>query len=158
MLAVLSVLLIAAPARPPATPLAFAELFTPTSRELRPSDKLRALVGQRVELTGFMAKMELPPRGGFWLTPAPVVCDEAGAGTGDLPPHALFVVVRSHEGRAVPWAPRALRVTGVLEVGHRVEPDGGTTHVRLILDRLPDPAGRPARPPLHRSTSRTSTH
>ncbi len=130
-----------APAHPPvaeATPLSFREFFDPSPRELTPSARLLELNGKRVKLVGFMAKMELPPRGAFYLTPEPIVCDESGGGTADLPPNAVYVLVRSLPDEEVPWAPRALEVTGVLEIGHRVEPDGRSTHVRLTLDRPED--------------------
>jgi len=119
-------------------PLAFTELVRPTSTALVPTQKLLSLKGKRVRLTGFMAKMEYPSKGAFWLTQSPVVCDEAGAGTGDLPPNAVFVVVRSLAAENVPFTPRPLEVTGVLDVGYRAEPDGRATHIRLILDRLED--------------------
>ncbi|MGZ6130983.1 MAG: hypothetical protein ACXWLF_03095 [Myxococcaceae bacterium] len=133
-------------------PLAFSELVRPTSTALVPTAKLLSLKGRRVRLTGFMARMELPSKGAFWLTQSPVFCDEAGAGTGDLPPSAVFVVVRSLAGEPVPFTPRLLEVTGVLEVGYRAEPDGRATHIRLILDRLEDlPSTSSRAPPSSKS-------
>jgi hypothetical protein len=128
--------------------LSFADLVVGSSRGLRPSAKLLALQGKRVKLTGFMAKMELPPSGGFYLAAQPVTCDEAGGGSADLPPNAVYVVVRSHAGHTVSYTPRPLEVTGVLDVGHRVEPDGRATHIRITLDRtddLPAPTRSPER-------------
>jgi hypothetical protein len=46
--------------------------------------------------------------------------------------------VRSHAGQTVPFTTRRLEVTGTLEVGHRVEPDGRSTHIRITLDRTDD--------------------
>jgi hypothetical protein len=141
----LALALAAAPPDAGAAPprLAFEGMLVPTARELRPSPKVKALAGHRVTLVGYMAKLEVAPRGAFYLTPTPVVCDEAGAGTADLPPNAVFVVVRSLQGETVPWTPRLLELTGVLEVGAREEPDGRATHLRLILDRAEDLGAAP---------------
>lgn len=128
-------------------PLAFSELVRPSSTALVPTQKLLSLKGKRVRLAGFMAKMEFPSKGAFWLTQSPVVCDEAGAGTGDLPPNAVFVVVRSLAGEVVPFTPRPLEVTGVLDVGYRAEPDGRATHIRVTLDRVEDLPSAAAKPP-----------
>jgi hypothetical protein len=130
--------------------LAFSEFFEASSAELKPSARLIALSGRRVKLVGFMAKMEVAPKGAFYLTPRPVSCDEEGGGTADLPPEAVFVVVRSSAGREIPHTPRALEVTGLLEVGYRVEDDDRVTHVRLVLDRpqdLPGASPKRSRPP-----------
>jgi hypothetical protein len=118
--------------------LSFCEFFDPSARELKPSARLLGLKGKRVRLVGFMANMELPPRGAFYLTPRPIACDEAGGGTADLPPEAVLVLVRSRAGESVPFSPRALEVTGVLDLGPREEEDGRTSMIRLTLDRPPD--------------------
>jgi hypothetical protein len=123
-------------ADPPA--LSFHEFFQPSRRDLQPSARLMALKGKRVRLVGFMAHMELPPRGAFYLTPRPIVCDEAGGGTADLPPETVLVLVRSLAGKTVPFTRRALEVTGVLGIGPREEEDGRTSMIRLTLDRPPD--------------------
>ena len=130
-------------AEPPS--LAFAEFFTTEGGELKPSPRLQALAGQRVKVVGFMARMEVAPKGAFYLTPRPVSCDEEGGGTADLPLEAVFVIVRSSFGKDIPHTARALEVTGRLEVGYRVEPDDRVTHIRLLLDRPQDLAGPPAR-------------
>lgn len=121
--------------------LAFGDFFETSSQELKPSVRLLALSGQRVKLVGFMAKMEVAPKGAFYLTPRPVACDEEGGGTADLPPEAVYVVVRSSSGQEIPHTPRALEVTGRLEVGYHVEPDDRVTHIRLLLDRPQDLLG-----------------
>jgi hypothetical protein len=137
-----------------AEPLAFGELFVASARELRPSPRLQALAGHRVRLTGFMVKMEDPPRGAFYLAPRPVDCDESGAGTGDLPPEVVRVVVRSSPEEVLPWVPRPLEVTGVLELGPQPDGAGRVSAIRIVLDRPgaeePDSsqpgAGRPRTP------------
>ena len=93
-----------------------------------------------------MVKMELAPKGAFDLTPRPVSCDEEGGGTADLPPEAVYVVVRSSPGEEVPYTPRALEVTGLLEVGYHVEDDERVTHIRLLLDRPQDLLGTAPQP------------
>jgi hypothetical protein len=124
--------------KPPVTVIKFSEFFVATPRELKPSSRLQSLSGKRVRLTGFMAKMEIAPEGAFYLTPEPVVCDEAGGGTADLPPTAVRVIVRSLQGQMVPYSPRVLDVSGVLDLGYRVEEDGRGTQIRLTLDQLED--------------------
>lgn len=121
--------------------LAFGDFFETPSQELKPSARLQELAGQRVKLVGFMAKMEVAPKGAFYLTPRPVSCDEEGGGTADLPPEAVYVVVRSAAGQEIPHSPRALEVTGRLEVGYHVGPDDRVTHIRLLLDRPQDLLG-----------------
>src|SRR5256885_684817 len=54
-----------------ATPLAFDEFLAPSTRELKPSAKLAGLNGRRVRMVGFMAHMESPPAGAFYLCPRP---------------------------------------------------------------------------------------
>lgn len=125
-------------------PVAFKEFLEATPSSLRPSAKLASLCGRRVKLVGFMAKMEVAPKGAFYLTPRPVSCDEEGGGTADLPPEAVYVRVRSLAGQEIPWAPNALEVTGLLEVGYHVEEDDRVTHIRLVMDRPQDLV--PARP------------
>jgi len=118
-------------ASPSATPLDFREFFAGGEGELKPSAKLLGLAGRRVRLIGFMARMEEPPDGAFYLCPRPVVCDESGGGTGDLPVEAVLVMVPSARGRKVPFVNRAVEVTGILSVGS----DGaGSWPLRLQLD------------------------
>lgn len=75
-------------------------------------------------------------KGAFFLCAAPTVLAEGGAGTGDLPPTAVLVVVPGAEDRAIPHTPRSLSLVGRLEIGSRVEPDGWVSHIRLILDPI----------------------
>ncbi len=121
--------------------LSFKEFFEGTNAELKPSATLLQLNGKRVRLIGFMVQMETPPTGAFYLYSRPITCDEEGAGTADLPPETVFVIVGSLTGKAVPFIPRAVEVTGILEVGNRQETDGRVSFIRLVLDR---PDGVPA--------------
>lgn len=138
----------AAPDAGPAV-LRFTDLVVPSRRGLEPSQRIRALAGQRVRMVGFMARMEEPPTGGFWLTAAPVTCDEEGGGTGDLPPDAVFVEMPSAAGVAITWRPEPLEVVGTLSIGLRADADGRVSLVRLQLDRLPQPG--PAQAPATRA-------
>lgn len=139
--------------------LKFHDMFVPTSGKLALSDTARSLVGKRARLTGFMVDMELPVAGGFYLAEKPVTTDESGNGTADLPPGAVFVIVRSRAGQLMPFIPGAIRVTGIFDAGYRAESDGRSTMLRLTLDRpedlrhdraraVPRPAPRIA-PPAH---------
>jgi hypothetical protein len=120
--------------------LAFTEVFEPSPTGIRPSARLRELAGRRVQMVGFMAHMEIPPRGAFYLCPRPVFADEGGGGTADLPPNAIRVVVRSASRQEFPFIPGPLEATGTLEVGRHEEEDGTVSSVRLILDRPEDAA------------------
>ncbi len=155
-LAVTLALLATAPvaARDAIPMLPFAELLEPTGDALRPTTRAAALAGRRVRLDGFMARMEDSPRGGFWLVPRPLACDESGGGTGDLPPEAVFVVVRSAARRAIAFRPGALSVTGVLELGPRADADGRVSSIRVVLDR-PHAA---TRSPSQRSPRNSEVH
>jgi len=131
-------------AQPPR--ITFPELLTLSASGIRPTVRLRELSGHRVRMAGFMAKMEIAPKGGFYLTPRPVSCDEEGGGTADLPPGSVYVVVRSAAGQEIPYSPRALEVSGVLEVGPRQEEDQRVTAIRLLLDRPQDLLGASPKP------------
>jgi hypothetical protein len=116
-------------------PLAFSEYFRTGTARLEPSAKLLSLDGQRVRLTGFMAHMEDGPPGAFYLASRPVECDEGGAGTGDLPPDAVLVVVPWASGAEIPFLPGPLEVVGVLQLGPATRADGAPARIRIVLDR-----------------------
>ncbi len=118
--------------------LSFKEFFVLKNGELTPAPRLLALNGKRVRLVGFMAQLESPTLGGFYLCPRPIICDEEGAGTADLPLENVLVIVRSMSGKEIPFNPRALEVAGILEVGNHQGSDGRISFVRLILDRPAD--------------------
>lgn len=140
-----------------AAPLQFREFFELAADELKPSAKLLSLDGKRVRIVGFMAQMELPPSGAFYLVPRPVYATEAGAGTADLPPDAVLVVARSARDREIEFVARPLEVTGVLKLGPHAaggeeEVAGHPSSIRIILD------GPPRQQQWRRqSTSRSST-
>ena len=137
----------AAPSPAP-EPLSFHEFFESSASALRPSVRLLALVGKRVRLVGYMARMESPPKGGFFLCASPVLATEAGGGTADLPPDAVLVVVRSAAGKELAHIRRPLEVTGVLELGPAVDEDGRLSRVRVVLDG-PAPGSTAEKPLVH---------
>src|SRR5262245_28000336 len=55
-----------------ATSIEFREFFEADASELKPSATLLGLNGRRARLVGFMAHMEQPPSGAFYLCPIPV--------------------------------------------------------------------------------------
>lgn len=115
--------------------LSFKEIFEASPRELKPSQKLLSLNGKRVTMVGYMAQMEMPPEGAFYLASQPVACGEGGGGTADLPPDAVLVIVRSAKGRKLEHIARRIEVTGILEVGNRASEDGQVSAIRMILDQ-----------------------
>jgi hypothetical protein len=129
-----------------AVQISFSDLLVPGPR-LTPSPKLAALAGRRVRMVGFMAELEAPPRGAFYLTARPVRCDEGGGGTGDLPPDAVRVIVRSASDQEIPFYPGAIEVAGVLDLGAGADEEGRPSSFRITLDR-PEDIGRstPASP------------
>jgi hypothetical protein len=137
-------LLAASPASPAergeAVQISFSDLLVPGPR-LAPSPKLAALAGRRVRLVGFMAELEDPPRGAFYLTARPVRCDEGGGGTGDLPPDAVRVIVRSASDQEIPFYPGAIEVAGVLALGPGADEAGRPSSFRITLDRPTTPSG-----------------
>jgi hypothetical protein len=114
--------------------LAFSDFFRPASTKLQPSDRLLALHGQRVRIVGFMAQMEDGPSGAFYLAARPVNCDEGGAGTGDLPPDAVLVVVPWSAGAEIRFLPGPLEVVGTLHLGAATRQDGSPSRIRIVLD------------------------
>jgi hypothetical protein len=123
--------------------LLLSELVESGPAGLGPSVKARAHAGRRVRLVGFMAHMEEPQVGAFWLAPHPVECDEGGGGTGDLPPEAVRVVVRSRPAEAVEHLEGPIAVTGVLEVGNQPDAGGRVSAFRLLLDAPDQPSVSP---------------
>ncbi|GAC1535490.1 MAG: hypothetical protein NVS2B9_00760 [Myxococcales bacterium] len=113
--------------------LSFGELFEKQG-ELRPSQHVQGLAGKRVRVDGFMAHLEQPPKGAFWLCRKPLVIDEGGAGTGDLPVESILVILTPPTDQDVPPLHRPLRVEGRLEVGSKQAPDGTLSFFRIVLD------------------------
>jgi len=126
-----------APKKDGASPVAVAvgQLVEANGRALAPSRRALALAGKPVRLLGYMVHTEEPTRGAFWLASRPVECDEGGAGTGDLPPDAVRVVLLGNADEPVPHVEGPLAVAGVLQVGNDADPDGTTSALRLVVER-----------------------
>jgi hypothetical protein len=118
--------------RPAAQLLAFSELIA-SDGELGPSAAAQRLSGTRVRMVGFMAHLEIAPRGAFYLTSQPVVCDEAGGGTADLPLDSVWVAVPSLSNTELRHIDGAVEVVGRFEVGNRVD-DGFASNFRIHMD------------------------
>jgi hypothetical protein len=108
--------------------LRFTELLQSTERSLKPTATLERAKGRLVAIEGFMAQMETAPSGGFWLCPTPVFQDESGAGTGDLPPTAIFVVVRGAGDGPVAHLRGKLKISGRLALSEK------TPRIQILLD------------------------
>jgi len=119
---------------PEAAHVALTELVEPHGGALRLSQKARGLEQHRVRLVGYMAKLELPPLGGFYLTAQPVNGDESGAGTGDLPLDAVLVLAPSAGSKPLPTLEGPVEVTGLLELGLREDSEGRANWIRLHLE------------------------
>jgi len=117
------------------TLLSFHEFFETDSTGIKPSAKLLALNGKRVKLVGFMVREEEPLRGAFYLSPQPVFDSEEGGGTADLPVESVLVIVKSYEGKEIPFVPGALEATGILQIGKYQDENGHNVAIQLILDQ-----------------------
>jgi hypothetical protein len=143
----------------PAASLEFRELLDPGA-VLRPSAKALALQGKRVRVVGFMAEMEEPIQGAFYMVPCPMRLDESGAGTGDLPLESILVVVPGVEGKALPHVEGPLEGVGVLDVGNRADQQGRVSNFRLSLDSpraVAERAGRTSQTPPSQPSSPSYT-
>ncbi len=92
-------------------------------RGLEPGDGLRAHLGKRVRLVGFMVRQAEPVRGQLLLSPLPVEIGNADEGLADDVPAALVEVVLSDRSVVLPYMPGLLKISGTLETGGRVSAD-----------------------------------
>lgn len=118
--------------------LRFSDFFSPVvgDRGLELSARLRALDGRRVRIAGYMTREQHRSGGVFLLTPWPTqVSNDGFCLIDDLPPATLPVLAPVHlaMGR-IPYRPGRLILTGILEVGHVVTPDGRNSFARLRLE------------------------
>jgi hypothetical protein len=124
---------------PPAgvTDLSFADFFGPIGdRGLDYGEKIRALAGRRVRLTGFMVREQERAPGIYRLAPWPVVVETQGLCNADDTPAAVAYIVTADAGprsSPAPWRPGRLVLTGTLEIGSRAEADGRNSFIRLVL-------------------------
>ena len=125
---------------PTTVKLEFREFLASSSTELKPSEKLRSLQGQRVRITGFMAQMEEQPENYFYLCARPIYCDESGGGIGDLPVDAVRVVIRNQPKFKSLSDP--VEVVGILELGGQSEREKDSWAVRILADSFKE-IGKP---------------
>jgi hypothetical protein len=116
-------------------PLSFRDILDPSPAELKLSSTMLGLDGKRVRIRGFMARMESPQDGAFYLCSRPVVCDESGAGTADLPPDTVRIIVPSPTGKQIPFIAGLLEVTGILRIGNQTDSDNVSSSLRIVTDR-----------------------
>lgn len=118
---------------PAPTYLTFGELLS-SGPKLALSERARAHHGKRVKLVGYMANLESPADGSFYLTPIAVTCDEAGDGTAELPLTSILVTVTQALAKPVEHVDGLVEVIGTIEVGKVADSLGRTAWFRLILD------------------------
>jgi hypothetical protein len=123
--------------------LKFSDFFEISGSQLRPSSRLVSLRGRRVRIQGYMARMEEPLEGAFYLCPRPVYCDESGGGTADLPVETVLVIVNSAKGKRIQYLAHSIEVVGLLEIIEPGREAAPGSRIRLTLD---EPVDR--RPPV----------
>jgi hypothetical protein len=102
---------------------------------LEPTEKLLGLNGKRVRIFGYMVNAEEPSVGPFILAPLAVSMAEKEDGPADdMPATTIFVHIENGGGQIVPHVPGLLKLTGILGLGNREEPDGRVSAVRLQVD------------------------
>ena len=101
------------------------------------TNKAKALVGQRVSITGYMVKMEQPIAGQFILSPRPVeINDHADGDANDLPAHAVLVLLDTVQAEAlVPYRSGLVQIEGQLELGRQETGQAQVSWIRLRLDK-----------------------
>jgi len=96
------------------------------------SDKLVALNGKRVEISGFMAPPLKAEAGFFVVTREPVslcpFCDSEADWPSDI------VVVFLREGVRFSQTNRAISVSGTLEIGSKLDPKTGFVSLVRLID------------------------
>jgi hypothetical protein len=116
--------------------LLFTELYKGgSSRGLVFSDKLMALNGKRVIMTGFMAPPLKPALDFFVLTRVPLSLCPFCASDAEWPEDIVFV--RLPQGRTIQPTSATVRVTGHLDIGTKTdEATGFVSLVRIAADRV----------------------
>lgn len=114
-------------------PLDLHALYAQRSGGLALSPAVEALRGHQVRVRGYMIQMEEAIHGQFYLAARPVVQDESGGGTADVPVDALLVRVPALADQPIPWRAQPVEVVGTLEVGRVEDADGRVSTVRVIL-------------------------
>lgn len=104
-------------------------------RGLEPGDGLRANLGKRVRLVGFMVRQAQPQRGRFLLSPVPVEIGDADEGLADDVPATLVEIELADPASVLPYLPGLLRIGGTLEAGgHATDDNPRTAFARIRPD------------------------
>ncbi len=123
-------------ARPEPTPLDFSEFYSGGgARGLVLSDKLTALNGQRVVITGFMAPPLKSALDFFVLTRVPMALCPFCSSDAEWPEDIVFV--RMPPGQTIQPTSAPVRVTGTLDLGTKAdEATGFVSLVRILADTV----------------------
>lgn len=119
------------------TELKFNEFFRQPigPRGVEFTDKLRSLEGRRIRILGYMARQAKPADHCFLLAPVALTLNEIEYGhADDLPVTTVHVFTTAESPTQTPYTPGLLLLTGKLSLGNRLETDGRTSTVRLLLD------------------------
>lgn len=118
----------------------FGELYgRVTVRGVEYSDKLKALGGKTVSMTGYMAPPLKPKLDFFVLTREPMSTCPFCTTAADWPADIVLVIMP--KGRELDPTTRGLTVTGRLDIGVKKDEDTGfVSLVRLYADRVTERA------------------
>ncbi len=86
-------------------------------RGLEPGEALKANLGKRVRMVGFMVRQADAVPGRFLLSPVPVEIGNADEGLADDVPAALVEIELADPFAILPWMPGLLQIGGTLEAG-----------------------------------------
>jgi hypothetical protein len=120
-----------------ATPLILQSFFKMPigPKGLEVSDKVLNASGQKVQLTGYMVKTELPTPGVFMLSPRPIQMSEHADGdANDLPASVCWVYLDDHQKNwIVPHIPGLLTIEGLFTFKRIEASDGSVAWFHLYL-------------------------
>ncbi|MFM9419236.1 hypothetical protein TTHNP4_00035 (plasmid) [Thermus thermophilus] len=116
--------------------LDFADLYSQvTVRGIEFSPRLKALNGQRVSMTGWMAPPLKPKLDFFVLTKVPLATCPFCSTAADWPPDIVLVIMP--KGQEAKPTTRCIRVTGRLDIGVKEDSQTGfVSLVRIYADRV----------------------
>lgn len=117
--------------------LRFRDLFRlPVGpKGLEPTERLRALDGKQVRMTGYMVHQEQPIANRLILAAMPISMSEDEDGLADdLPPNVVFVHLLRSPETPMAYQRGVLQFTGTLSVRPKEEVDGRVSSVRLLVE------------------------
>ena len=121
---------------PDPAPVLFRELYGKvTLQGLEFSDKLKALSGKRVQMTGYMAPPLKPKLDFFVLTKEPLATCPFCTDAAEWPLDIVLVIMP--KGKDVVATERVLKVMGRLEIGIKEDAQTGfVSLIRIYADKL----------------------